>query len=72
MFRIDIGAGAAGLLGLGADLQGQGGLARAFRAVDFDDAPARQATDAQRDVQTERTRWNDFGFDRLFAAARAA
>ena len=38
----------------------QRGFARGFRTVDFDDAAARQAADAERDVETERA-----GGDRL-------
>jgi hypothetical protein len=51
---VDEGAGAGLALHLGDDLQGEGGLARRFRAVDLDHAAARQAADAQRDVQAER------------------
>jgi hypothetical protein len=56
---VDEGAGAAELLHFGDDLQRQRGLARRFRAVDFDDAAARQAADAQRDVQAERAGGHD-------------
>jgi hypothetical protein len=51
---VDERAGAAQLLHLGDGLQGQRGFARRFGAVDLDDAPARQAADAQRDVEPER------------------
>jgi hypothetical protein len=56
---VDEGAGAAQLLHLGHDLQRQRGLARRFRAVDLDHAAARQAADAQRDVQAQRAGGDD-------------
>src|SRR3546814_3287195 len=54
MLGVDEGAGTAGLLGLGDHVQRQGGLARTLRPVDLDDAAARQAADAQADVEAER------------------
>ena len=51
---IDEGAGAGLALHLGDDLQRERGLARGFRAVDLDHAAARQAADAQGDVQAQR------------------
>ena len=51
---VDEGAGAAALLRLGDGVQRQRGLAGAFRAVDLDDAPARQPADAERQVEPER------------------
>ena len=51
---VDEGAGAAALLRLGDDMQRQRRLARAFRPVDLDDPAARQAADAERDVEAER------------------
>ena len=56
---VDEGAGAAELLHLGDDLQRERGLARRFRAVDLDHAAARQAADAERDVQAERAGGDD-------------
>ena len=53
MFRVDKGAGAAHLLHLGHNLQREGRLAGGFRAVDLDHTAARQAADAQRDIQAE-------------------
>ena len=44
----------AALLRLRDRRQRERGFARAFRAVDFDDAAARQAADAERDVEPER------------------
>ena len=44
---VDEGAGGALPLGFGDDRQGQGGLARGFRAVDFYDPTFRQAPDAK-------------------------
>ncbi len=54
VLRIDEGAGAAAFLRLGDRVQGQRGLARAFRPVHLDDASARQAAHAQRDIQAQR------------------
>ena len=55
MLGVDEGGDAAVLLRLGDDMQRQRGLARAFRPEDFDDAAARQAADAERDIEAERT-----------------
>jgi hypothetical protein len=49
-----------GCLRVGDRVQGHRGLARAFRAVDLDDAPARQAADAERHVQSDRAGRDDF------------
>ena len=57
---IDEGADAALLLRLGDAVQRERGLAGGFRPVDLDHAPARQAADAERDVEAERA-----GGDRL-------
>ena len=54
VFGVDEGADAAALLRLGDGVQSEGGLARAFRAVNFDHTAARQAADAKREVQAER------------------
>jgi hypothetical protein len=51
---VDEGGGAAELLHLGDDVQGQRGLAGGLRAVDLDHPAARQAADAERDVEAER------------------
>ena len=45
---------AAGGLGVGHRVQGDGGLTRGLRAVDLHDAAAGQAADAQGDVQCDR------------------
>ena len=66
---IDEGAHPARLLRFGDDLEGQGGLARALRPVDLDDAAARQAADAEGDVEPERARGHRLGLDRLLALA---
>ncbi len=55
VLRVDKSGGAADFLHLGDHLEGQRRLARGFRAVDFHHPAARQAADAQRDVQAERT-----------------
>ncbi len=54
VFGVDIGGDATLFLGFGHGMERQGGLARGFRAVNFDHAAARQAADAERDVQAER------------------
>ncbi len=54
MLGVDEGGGAAGLLHLGHHVQGERGLARAFRPKDLDHPAARQAADAQRQVEAER------------------
>ena len=54
VFGINKGGCAACFLRFGDDVQGERRLAGRFRAVDFDDAPARQAADAERDVQPQR------------------
>jgi hypothetical protein len=59
VFGVDEGGGAAELLHLGDDLQGQGGLAGGFRAVDLDHPAARQAADAEGDVQAQRAGGDD-------------
>src|SRR3546814_7864158 len=53
MLGVDESAGAADLLGLGHHVQRERGLARALGAVDLDDAPARQSTDAEANVEAE-------------------
>jgi RecA/RadA recombinase len=64
---VDEGAGAALLLGFGENMQRQRGLARAFRAVDFNDAAARQSADAECYIEAERTGRDDVGLSRGFA-----
>jgi len=56
VLRVDEGANASSALHLGDGVQGQRGLARGLRPVDLDEPPAREATDAQREVQRERPR----------------
>ncbi len=51
---VDEGAGGAILLGFGDDRQGQRGLTRRFRTVDFDDTALWQTTNAQGNVQAQR------------------
>ena len=57
MLGIDEAANAAALLRLGDDMQRERGLAGRFRAVNLDDAAARQPADAERDVEAERAAW---------------
>jgi hypothetical protein len=56
---VDEGRGAAQLLHLGDDLQGERRLARGLRAVDLDHPAARQAADAEREVEAERAGGDD-------------
>ena len=51
MFGVDEGGHAARLLGLGDDLQGEGGLAGRLRPEDFDHAAARESADAEGAVE---------------------
>ena len=53
---VDEGSGTAILLRFGDDVERERGLARAFRAIDFDHAAARQPADAERDVEPEAAR----------------
>ncbi len=67
---VDEGCGAAHLLAFGDGLQGQRGLARGFRPVDFNDTALRQTANAQRDVEHQRTGRNGFdGLDHAVAHA---
>jgi hypothetical protein len=68
---VDEGADAALLLRLGDGVQRQRRLARAFRPVDLDDAAARQAADAERDVEAERAGRDRLDLDRLLVLRRA-
>ena len=65
VLRVDEGADAAFLLRLGDRVQRQRRLAGALRAVDLDDAATRQAADAKRDIETDRSGRDDLGVDRL-------
>jgi hypothetical protein len=56
---VDEGAGAAELLHLGDDLQRERRLARRLRPVDLDHPAARQAADAEGDVEAERSGRDD-------------
>src|SRR6266567_6924442 len=55
MLGVDERRNPACLLGIRHGVQRQGGLAAALRAVDLDDAAARQAAEAQRHVQRDGT-----------------
>ncbi len=54
VFRVDKSGFAAGLLGGSRDMQGQGGFARGFRAVNLHNAPPGHAADTQGDIQRHR------------------
>src|SRR5205085_10227430 len=66
---IDEGADAALLLRLGEAVQRERGLAGGFRAVDLDHAAARQAADAERDVEPERAGGDALDLHRLVVLA---
>ncbi|MNY27333.1 hypothetical protein D3C86_1612380 [compost metagenome] len=66
MLGIHEGADAALLLGFRNRLQRQRRLTRAFRAINFNDAPLRQTADAERDIQAERTRRNGLHLNHIF------
>ncbi len=51
MLGVDERGDATGGLGVGHRMQSHGGLSRTLGAVDLDDPAAREAADAQRDVQ---------------------
>jgi len=53
MFDIDEAANTATALRLGDDVQAERRLAGTLRTIDLDDAPAREAANAQRDIETE-------------------
>src|SRR5205823_7465957 len=53
VLRVDEGGDAARLLRLGDDVEGERRLARRFRPVDFDDAAARDAADAKREIERD-------------------
>ena len=53
---IDIGRDAAHALGLGDDVQGEGGLTGRFRTVDLGDPAARDAADAEGEVERDASR----------------
>ena len=55
MLGVDEGGRAAGLLDFSHGMQGQRRLARALRPEHLDDAATRQATNAQRHVEAQRT-----------------
>jgi hypothetical protein len=69
VFRVDKSTGAAFLLSFGKAVQRQRGFARRFRAVNLDDPAARQATNAQRDVEAQRAGRNRLDVHRLHVLA---
>ena len=68
---VDVGGDAAGLLRRGDDVVGERRLAGALRAVDLGDAAARQAADAERQVERERAGGDDFDLE-VLARRRAS
>ena len=68
---VDEGRHAAGLLRFGDGVQGERGLAARFGSVDFDDASARVAADAERVVERQRAAGDDgHRFGRVLFAQR--
>ena len=59
VLRVDKRGHAAHLLRFGYAVQGHGGFAAAFRAVNLNHAPARQAAHAQRHIQIQAARGDD-------------
>ena len=55
VFRIDKRTGTAQFLGFGDGVQGQCGLTRTFRTINFNNTAARQTANAQPDIQPKRT-----------------
>ena len=72
MFRIDEGGYATFLLCLSDDVQGQGRLTRAFRAVDLDDTAFGQTAHAQGIVEADGARGNALHLLSLSAKAHDA
>ena len=60
MFDIHKAADAAFPLRFGNDMETDGGLARAFRTIDLDDASLGNAADAQSNVQAQAARGDRF------------
>src|SRR5215469_1423941 len=71
VLRIDEGRRAAAALHFRDDLQCEGGLAGGLRPEDLDDAAARQAADAQGDIQAERAGGNGLDVEALRGIAKA-
>ncbi len=59
VFRVDKGGGAADFLGLGDDLQGQGGFAGRFRTIDLGDPALGQTADTEGDIEAQGPGGND-------------
>ena len=72
VFGINEGGQAVSLLGLGHDVQRQGGLAARFRAVDLDDASARNTSDAECIVETDGAGRDHLNIGRDLLAGRAS
>ena len=68
MLGVDERADAALLLRLGDRVQRERRLTGAFRAIDFDDAAARQTADAESDVEADRAGGDGLVLDRLALA----
>src|SRR5690606_38120511 len=71
MLSVDEGTGAALLLGFGDDVQRERRLSRALGSVNLDDAPARQAANAERNVEPQRSRRDRLDIHGALAGAEA-
>ena len=71
MLGVDERGQAARLLGVGDDVQHEGGLAGGFRAKDLDHASARNATHAQRQVHGQRAGGDDLDLPERTRVAQA-
>src|ERR1700735_2466325 len=71
MFGVNKGANSALLLRFRDHMQRERRLARGFWSINLDYPAARQAADAERDVEAERPRRHCLDFDRLLVLAQA-
>ena len=70
MLGVDEGDHTAHRLGFGENLKGKGCLTRGFRAVDLDDAPARDASDSECGVERQGPGGNDADVEVLAPLAK--
>src|SRR6516164_2921378 len=67
MLGVDEGASPSPALSLGNHVQRESCLAGTLRSIDLDDTAARQSTDAECNIKTERSRRDHLCFGRGFA-----
>ena len=68
MFGVDEGANAALFLRFRDHMQRERRLARGFGPINLDDPPSRQAADAKRNIEPERSRRHRLDLERLLLA----